>query len=117
MIPWLELHLHSCTEWAGITLSPFLRFFLSLGRSVVEHPELHSHIPACHFWDQSEPRLFVCEAIPETGLQPPDQKKNQTEGTVRGDFFSYDRILGMTVMQACIWTTVFQVTLLGGLII
>ncbi|NXK69902.1 IF140 protein, partial [Sylvietta virens] len=49
---------------------------------VVEYPELHSHIPACHFWDQSEPRLFVCEAIPETGLQPLDQKKNQTEGTM-----------------------------------
>ncbi|XP_068886209.1 intraflagellar transport protein 140 homolog isoform X2 [Aphelocoma coerulescens] len=53
-----------------------------IGKSVVEYPELHSHIPACHFWDQSEPRLFVCEAIPETGLQPPDQKKNQTEGTM-----------------------------------
>ncbi|NXS30109.1 IF140 protein, partial [Pomatostomus ruficeps] len=53
-----------------------------IGKSVVEYPELHSHIPACHFWDQSEPRLFVCEVIPETGLQPPDQKKNQTEGMV-----------------------------------
>ncbi|NXH98407.1 IF140 protein, partial [Pachycephala philippinensis] len=53
-----------------------------IGKSVVEYPELHSHIPACHFWDQSEPRLFVCEAIPETGLQPPDQKKNQTKGTM-----------------------------------
>ncbi|NWV12062.1 IF140 protein, partial [Ptilonorhynchus violaceus] len=53
-----------------------------IGKSVVEYPELRSHIPACHFWDQSEPRLFVCEAIPETGLQSPDQKKNQTEGTM-----------------------------------
>ncbi|XP_032929965.1 intraflagellar transport protein 140 homolog isoform X3 [Catharus ustulatus] len=53
-----------------------------IGKFVVEFPELHSHIPACHFWDQSEPRLFVCEAIPESGLQPPDQKKNQTEGTM-----------------------------------
>ncbi|NXV35214.1 IF140 protein, partial [Rissa tridactyla] len=50
-------------------------------KSVVEYPELHSHIPACHFWDQSEPRLFVCEAILETCLQSPDQKKNQTEST------------------------------------
>lgn len=80
MIPWL--YLHSCNEWAGITLSPFLHFFLSLGRFVVEYPELHSYIPACHFWDQSEPRLFVCEVIPETDLQPPDQKKIQAEGTV-----------------------------------
>ncbi|NXO80980.1 IF140 protein, partial [Sitta europaea] len=51
-----------------------------IGKFAVEYPELHSHIPACHFWDQSEPRLFVCEAIPETGLQSPDQKKIQTEG-------------------------------------
>ncbi|NWT55385.1 IF140 protein, partial [Erythrocercus mccallii] len=53
-----------------------------IGKFVVEYPELHSHIPACHFWDQSEPRLFVCEAIPETSLQLSDQKKNQTEGTM-----------------------------------
>ncbi|NXW04856.1 IF140 protein, partial [Fregetta grallaria] len=53
-----------------------------IDKSVVEYPELHSHIPACHFWDQSEPRLFVCEAILETGLQSPDQKKNQTESTM-----------------------------------
>ncbi|NWR42554.1 IF140 protein, partial [Regulus satrapa] len=53
-----------------------------LGKFVVEYPELHSYIPACHFWDQSEPRLFVCEAIPETGLQPADQKKNQAEDTM-----------------------------------
>uniref|UniRef100_A0A8C0VEY6 Intraflagellar transport 140 n=1 Tax=Cyanistes caeruleus TaxID=156563 RepID=A0A8C0VEY6_CYACU len=52
------------------------------GKFVVEYPELHSYIPARHFWDQSEPRLFVCEAIPETGFQPSDQKENQTEGTV-----------------------------------
>ncbi|XP_058706170.1 intraflagellar transport protein 140 homolog isoform X4 [Poecile atricapillus] len=53
-----------------------------IGKFVVEYPELHNYIPACHFWDQSEPRLFVCEAIPEIGFQPPDQKENQTEGTV-----------------------------------
>ncbi|XP_061850037.1 intraflagellar transport protein 140 homolog isoform X2 [Colius striatus] len=53
-----------------------------IAKSVVEYPDLHSHIPACHFWDQSEPRLFVCEAILDTGLQSPDQKKNQTESTV-----------------------------------
>ncbi|NXC17133.1 IF140 protein, partial [Corythaeola cristata] len=53
-----------------------------IDKSVVEYPELHSHVPACHFWDQSEPRLFVCEAVLETGLQSPDQKKNQTESTV-----------------------------------
>ncbi|XP_010134604.1 PREDICTED: intraflagellar transport protein 140 homolog [Buceros rhinoceros silvestris] len=53
-----------------------------IDKSVVEYPELHNYIPACHFWDQSEPRLFVCEAILETGLEAPDQKKNQTESIV-----------------------------------
>lgn len=57
-------------------------FFSSFGRSVVEYPELHNHIPACHFWDQSESRLFVCEAVLETGLESQEQKKNQTESTV-----------------------------------
>ncbi|NWU94483.1 IF140 protein, partial [Upupa epops] len=51
-------------------------------KSVVEYPELRNHIPVCHFWDQSEPRLFVCEAISETHLQSPDQKKEQTESTM-----------------------------------
>ncbi|XP_010159842.1 PREDICTED: intraflagellar transport protein 140 homolog, partial [Eurypyga helias] len=50
-------------------------------KSVLEYPELHSHIPACHFWDQNEPRLFVCEAITETGQHCSDQKKEQTETT------------------------------------
>ncbi|NXK49040.1 IF140 protein, partial [Chauna torquata] len=49
-----------------------------IDRSVVEYPDLHSHIPVCHFWDNSEPRLFVCEAMHETGLQSPNQE-NQTE--------------------------------------
>ncbi|XP_068003113.1 intraflagellar transport protein 140 homolog isoform X1 [Melanerpes formicivorus] len=53
-----------------------------IDKSVVEYPELHSHIPTCHFWDQTEPRLFVCEAVLETGLQPPEEKRNQPEGTV-----------------------------------
>ncbi|XP_030906145.1 intraflagellar transport protein 140 homolog isoform X4 [Melopsittacus undulatus] len=53
-----------------------------IDKSVVEYPELHNHIPACHFWDQSESRLFVCEAILETGLESTEQKKNQTESTV-----------------------------------
>lgn len=68
-----------------MTLTAFLHFFFSFsfGRSIVEYPELHNYIPACHFWDQSEPRLFVCEAILETGLEAPEQKKNQTEGIVR----------------------------------
>lgn len=50
-----------------------------IDRSVVEYPDLHNHIPVCHFWDCSEPRLFVCETIPETGVRSPSQKNNQTE--------------------------------------
>ncbi|XP_013795392.1 intraflagellar transport protein 140 homolog [Apteryx mantelli] len=53
-----------------------------INETVVEYPELHRHIPVCHFWDQSEPRLFVCEAILETSLQSPDQKEKQTESTL-----------------------------------
>ena len=36
-----------------------------------------------HFWDQSEPRLFVCEAIreaPGTPLQPGDKKPPAEDG-------------------------------------
>ncbi|XP_053936151.1 intraflagellar transport protein 140 homolog isoform X2 [Cuculus canorus] len=58
-------------------------------KSAVEYPELHSHIPACHFWDQSEPRLFVCEAILETGLESADQKKKQTESTMDAWIISF----------------------------
>uniref|UniRef100_A0A8C3C4F6 Intraflagellar transport protein 140 homolog n=1 Tax=Cairina moschata TaxID=8855 RepID=A0A8C3C4F6_CAIMO len=53
-----------------------------IDRSVVEYPDLQSHIPVRHFWDNSEPRLFVCEAILEPGLQSPNQNKNQTESTM-----------------------------------
>ncbi|XP_061206742.1 intraflagellar transport protein 140 homolog isoform X2 [Neopsephotus bourkii] len=53
-----------------------------INKSVVEYPESRNHIPTCHFWDQSESRLFVCEAILETGLESPEQKKNQTESTM-----------------------------------
>lgn len=35
------------------------------------HERLASYIPVNHFWDQSEPRLFVCEALQEaSGAQP-----------------------------------------------
>ncbi|XP_072733895.1 intraflagellar transport protein 140 homolog isoform X3 [Ciconia boyciana] len=72
----------------GTDLAHFKIFDLSR-RSVVEYPELHSHIPACHFWDQSEPRLFVCEAILETGLRSPDQKENQAESTMDAWIISF----------------------------
>lgn len=35
------------------------------------HERLASYVPVNHFWDQSEPRLFVCEALQEaSGAQP-----------------------------------------------
>lgn len=38
-------------------------------------------IPVNHFWDQSEPRLFVCEAVREApgDQQQPRDKKPPTE--------------------------------------
>ncbi|NWY05934.1 IF140 protein, partial [Nothoprocta ornata] len=53
-----------------------------LNKTAVGYPELHSHVPACHFWDQSEPRLFVCEAVLETSRQSPEQKEEQSESTM-----------------------------------
>ncbi|XP_067407526.1 intraflagellar transport protein 140 homolog isoform X3 [Emydura macquarii macquarii] len=49
-------------------------------KSITEHPELQDRIPASHFWDQSEPRLFVCEAVLEPNMQFPD-KQQQTESS------------------------------------
>ncbi|KAM7151138.1 intraflagellar transport protein 140 homolog isoform 5-T7 [Macrochelys suwanniensis] len=49
-------------------------------KSVTEHPELQDRIPVSHFWDHSEPRLFVCEAVLEPNLQFPDQQQ-QTESS------------------------------------
>lgn len=38
-------------------------------------------VPVSHFWDQSEPRLFVCEAVPEVmgAHQQPTDRKAHTE--------------------------------------
>ncbi|XP_023584150.1 intraflagellar transport protein 140 homolog [Trichechus manatus latirostris] len=39
--------------------------------SVFADESLTFHVPVSHFWDQTEPRLFVCEAVPEApGAQP-----------------------------------------------
>lgn len=53
------------------------------GRSISEHPELCGRIPISHFWDQNEPRLFVCEAILNPSQQSADTKQQQvTESLV-----------------------------------
>ncbi|XP_042778898.1 intraflagellar transport protein 140 homolog isoform X1 [Panthera leo] len=44
---------------------------------------LRDLVPVSHFWDQSEPRLFVCEAVreaPGTPLQPGDKKPPAEDG-------------------------------------
>ncbi|EMP40725.1 hypothetical protein UY3_02062 [Chelonia mydas] len=54
---------------------------LRMQQSVTEHPALQDRIPVSHFWDHSEPRLFVCEAVLEPNLQFPDKKQQQTESS------------------------------------
>ncbi|XP_037363715.1 intraflagellar transport protein 140 homolog [Talpa occidentalis] len=44
---------------------------------VIADEHLRDLVPVSHFWDQSEPRLFVCEAMreaPEAPLQPTDKR-------------------------------------------
>ncbi|XP_006874007.1 PREDICTED: intraflagellar transport protein 140 homolog [Chrysochloris asiatica] len=39
-------------------------------------------VPVSHFWSQTEPRLFVCEAIPDTrGVQPPATERQPSTNT------------------------------------
>lgn len=49
-------------------------------------------VPVSHFWDESEPRLFVCEAMQEgTGAPPqPADRKAHTEDSA-----------GPTVLHSC----------------
>ncbi|XP_054848420.1 intraflagellar transport protein 140 homolog [Eublepharis macularius] len=44
-----------------------------------EHPELCDRIPITQFWDQSEPRLFVCKVDLDPSQQPSDKKQQVTE--------------------------------------
>ncbi|XP_062955109.1 intraflagellar transport protein 140 homolog isoform X2 [Cynocephalus volans] len=46
--------------------------------------KLTNHTPVSHFWDQSEPRLFVCEAVqqaPSAQPQSADKKPHSQEST------------------------------------
>lgn len=47
-----------------------------------EHPDLCGRIPVAHFWDQSEPRLFVCEAVLDPSQRSSDKKQQVTENVV-----------------------------------
>lgn len=57
---------------------------LSFRNQAVPDKSLAHLVPVSHFWDQSEPRLFVCEAVQEvTGaqLQPTDGKAHAEDST------------------------------------
>ena len=50
---------------------------LSFRSQALTDERLTNLVPVSHFWDQSEPRLFVCEAVqevPGAPLQPTDRK-------------------------------------------
>ncbi|XP_063474472.1 intraflagellar transport protein 140 homolog isoform X3 [Symphalangus syndactylus] len=40
---------------------------------------LKNYVPVNHFWDQSEPRLFVCEAVQETPCSQPQSANGQPQ--------------------------------------
>ncbi|ERE68715.1 putative intraflagellar transport protein [Cricetulus griseus] len=73
------------------------------------HERLASYIPVNHFWDQSEPRLFVCEALQEaSGAQPQGEDvlilsffASEEHGFLLHDCFPrppiYQSLLGMEV--------------------
>lgn len=53
-----------------------VRVSFSLRSQALEDERLTDLMPVNHFWDQSEPRLFVCEAVrevPSAPLQPMDR--------------------------------------------
>lgn len=53
-----------------------VRVSFSFRSQALEDERLTDLVPVNHFWDQSEPRLFVCEAVREVSsvpLQPVDR--------------------------------------------
>uniref|UniRef100_A0A0K8RTW7 Intraflagellar transport protein 140-like n=1 Tax=Crotalus horridus TaxID=35024 RepID=A0A0K8RTW7_CROHD len=46
------------------------------------YPMLCNRIPASHFWDQNEPRLFVCEAVLDPNQQSLDKKQESSENAM-----------------------------------
>nr|XP_060642370.1 intraflagellar transport protein 140 homolog isoform X3 [Anolis sagrei ordinatus] len=52
------------------------------GRKISDLPELWDHIPVSHFWDQNEPRLFICETVLDPNQQSLDKKQQSTESLV-----------------------------------
>ncbi|XP_062999141.1 intraflagellar transport protein 140 homolog [Elgaria multicarinata webbii] len=52
------------------------------GRGTSEYPELCDRIPASHFWDQNEPRLFICETVLDPSQQSLDKKQEPAESSM-----------------------------------
>lgn len=48
-------------------------------KTTPEYPELSDRIPVIHFWDQSEPRLFVCQTILDPSQVSLDKKQQRTD--------------------------------------
>ncbi|KAL8175170.1 UNVERIFIED_CONTAM: hypothetical protein K2H54_015043, partial [Gekko kuhli] len=79
-----------------------------------EHPDLCGRIPVAHFWDQSEPRLFVCEAVLDPSQQSSDKKQQVTEnvmGSLIISFFSTEEH-GLLVQESFPLPSAYQ-SLLG----
>ncbi|KAM6423733.1 intraflagellar transport protein 140 homolog isoform 2-T2 [Liasis olivaceus] len=49
------------------------------GKNISVYPELCDRIPTSHFWDQNEPRLFICETVLDPNQQSLDKKQESSE--------------------------------------
>ncbi|KAG8506365.1 Intraflagellar transport protein 140, partial [Galemys pyrenaicus] len=75
----LDLRTGLLEQWEGLPFGgPEAR-----RRCVLQEEQLRGLVPVRHFWDQSEPRLFVCEAVrevPAAALQPSREPPGQDPG-------------------------------------
>lgn len=78
-------------------------------------------VPVSHFWDQSEPRLFVCEAVPEVmgAHQQPTDRKAHTEDSagptvLQGILFVFRLVGTLDVCGLVILVTRFMGKLQGN---
>ncbi|XP_042294729.1 intraflagellar transport protein 140 homolog [Sceloporus undulatus] len=62
------------------------------GTNTSEFPELCHRIPVSQFWDQNEPRLFICETVLDPSQQSLDKKQESSENM-------------MDVLIICFFTT------------
>ena len=55
-----------------------MQFSFFFRSQALEDERLTDLVPVSHFWDQSEPRLFVCEAVREVPGAPPQPTDRST---------------------------------------